>query len=408
MIDKDLLKRDSESQVEYKIRLCKGKDEGKYKLEWSDIVALLGVNVAPDHFRKTWYGYRQCLEEMGEIKKSELLEIDKEEKVSLKSIVEERKIKIIENETIKNDILKYLQREQLSIYELSKLIHISEEEVSNYLFTLINKGYNVIGDNGYYKLDKQFGISKNNILLDYYDDTFKFGFVTDTHGGSNNEQLSSLHDMYDIFVAQGITNVFHAGDVTAGINMFRGQDRELYAHGCDEQEESVVNNYPKRDGITTYMIAGNHDYSFLTLAGRDVVKGICNSRNDLEYLGMMSGNIELANGLRIKLLHPDGGVPYSKSYRGQKINEALGRGENLPHIELLGHTHTSLYNPYLGIHDFMGGCFESQNTWEERKGLNPQIGGWIIEVNFKDGFINRLQNEWIEFKPKRDGWKLNK
>lgn len=405
MIDKELIKRPEESDVEYKIRLCKGKDEGKYKIDWSDVIALLGVNVAPDHFRKTWYGYRQCLEEMGEISKLVTMQEEpevKEEKTTLKTIVEKRK----ELQYIYDEILKLLSKESLTTYELSELLNITLEEIEEHIIQLKLQGYNIVNYNGFYKIDKQMSEYNNNILLDFYEDTFKFGFCTDTHGGSIHEQLTSLHKFYDLCEQRGIEYVFNAGDIVAGINMFRGQERELHAHGCDEQEEHVINNYPKRKGIKTLCIAGNHDYSYLTLAGRDVVKGICNRRDDMQYLGMMSGNITLPNGLRIKLLHPDGGVPYSKSYRGQKINEALGRGENLPHIQLLGHTHTALYNPYLGIHDFMGGCFESQNTWEERKGLNPQIGGWIIEVNFKDGFINRLQNEWIEFKPIEDGWKL--
>ena len=50
------LKRDGESDFEWKLRLCKFKLIQKYDIEWQEIVDILGIDCSADHLRKTAYG----------------------------------------------------------------------------------------------------------------------------------------------------------------------------------------------------------------------------------------------------------------------------------------------------------------------------------------------------------------
>jgi len=92
--------------------------------------------------------------------------------------------------------------------------------------------------------------------------TYKFGVVSDTHLNSKEQQLTHLNRMYDLFAAEGVSDVYHAGDITAGEGMFTGQVYEIFNVGFDNQADYVIKHYPKREGITTHFITGNHDLSY--------------------------------------------------------------------------------------------------------------------------------------------------
>ena len=47
---------DGENNFEWKLRLCKAKINKEIDLDWQEIVELLGLNIHPDHLRKTAYG----------------------------------------------------------------------------------------------------------------------------------------------------------------------------------------------------------------------------------------------------------------------------------------------------------------------------------------------------------------
>ena len=335
--------------------------------------------------------------EKSKLNKSKNENEEKPKRITVKEIKAE-----FENQTIEKQILKTLSANILNEHQLSKLLQSPEETIHETVTRLISEGYNIIATDDGLKLSKDAIIKAETTLIPYYEQAYRFGIVSDTHAGSIKEQLTNLNLAYDIFHAHGISEVYNAGDMTAGIKMYKGQEFEVHQHGADKQRDWTIKNYPQRKGIKTYAIAGNHDGSFLKEAGYDIVRAICKDREDLVYCGFCFGQIALENGLRIELLHPDGGVPYAQSYRSQKINEARGRGEDIPHITLYGHMHISLFNPYLDVYDIMCGCFEGQTTYEKRKGLLPQIGCWIIEVTTKQingkPEITRIYQEWIPFK----------
>ncbi len=230
----------------------------------------------------------------------------------------------------------------------------------------------------------------------------RIGVVSDTHLCSRHQQLTHLKSIYRRFADEGIDTVLHAGDLLEGIRMYRGWELEVLAHGADEQIAYAVTNYPREKGITTYLIAGNHDLSFMTNAGINVVKRVCEQRPDMRFLGNYGAFLDLPGGMRAYLHHGAGGVPYARSYRGQKLIENFPPG-NKPKIVCSGHYHvTAILPDYRNVFFMHPGCFQSQTEFLRRLGLAPDVGGFIIEymVNpHSDRFdVAFIRSEWIPFR----------
>jgi hypothetical protein len=115
------------------------------------------------------------------------------------------------------------------------------------------------------------------------------------------------------------------------------------------------------------------------------------------YLGQYSADIILS-GTRIRLHHGDGGGAYALSYKGQKLAESIPSGQK-PRVFIMGHYHTAFYFWYRNMHVINAGCFEDQTLFLLRKGLNPAIGGWLVELRLgkKANDILACQTSWIPF-----------
>lgn len=216
------------------------------------------------------------------------------------------------------------------------------------------------------------------IKHDLSDNTFTFAVVSDTHLCSKEEKLDELHTAYAICKKDKINTVVHAGDLVAGQSIYKGQENEIHTFGAMNQAQYAIKNYPKIDGIKTYFITGNHDLAFWKQNGIDIGEIIAKERPDMEYVGQYSGDVML-NGVRVRMLHPDGGGAYALSYSAQKIVEQMKSGEK-PHILILGHDHTAIYFFHRNVHVIRGGAFEGQTSFLLRKGKQPQIGFWTIKV----------------------------
>ena len=113
----------------------------------------------------------------------------------------------------------------------------------------------------------------------------RFGLMGDTQINSKYTQLTHLHHFYDVCASKGIDTVFHTGDIDEGEQMRPGHQYECYEQGADDHIAEIVRVYPRRDGIKTYFITGNHDASLYKRAGMDLGKAIADKRPDMIYLG---------------------------------------------------------------------------------------------------------------------------
>jgi len=227
--------------------------------------------------------------------------------------------------------------------------------------------------------------------------TLKFAIMGDTQIGSKYTQLTYLHQFYDLCASEGITDVYHTGDITDGLKMRPGHEQELYEVSADEMRDDVVNNYPMREGITTHFITGNHDASIYKHVGYDIGQGIADHRPDMNYLGRDCAVVNLTPNCTLELRHPWDGTAYALSYKIQKMIEAM-ESDSKPNILAVGHYHKAEYIFYRNVHALQTGCFQSQTPFTRGKGISVFMGGWIVTIRVdENGYIQGFAPEFIPF-----------
>ena len=246
------------------------------------------------------------------------------------------------------------------------------------------------------------------------EDVQRFGVVSDTHLGSAWCAIEALEAVYDRFAAEGITRVLHAGDLTDGPGLSSRHPRhrqDVHAQCLlpTGMRDWAVEHYPRRDGITTAFISGQHDDWELRKSGWDLATAIADRRDDLHHLGYQHADLFVGpeEKTRIRLYHPDGGMAYALSYRVQKWAEAMAGGDK-PHLAIMGHLHQHLAIQMRNVHFVLPGCFQWQTFYLGGKPAWPQVGAVLLELHLDPGGdIRRIVSEWIPFyAPRTDGYHL--
>lgn len=229
-------------------------------------------------------------------------------------------------------------------------------------------------------------------------DELTVGLVSDTHLSSNEEALGELELAYDVFAARGITEVWHPGDWVCGRGIFRTQDSEIKNHTFESQVDYAVEHYPRREGITTVGIGGNHDLEGeFGRIGADPVEAIARRREDIRNAGAYSAYLELPNGAFVHLLHGKGGMAYAYSYKAQKLVDGYPPGRK-PALLCVGHWHVAGWLLQRGVNVIFPGCFEFKSPFLERLGLSPAVGFWILNLTLgEDGSLVKFVPEWHVF-----------
>lgn len=225
----------------------------------------------------------------------------------------------------------------------------------------------------------------------------KFAIMGDTQIGSKYTQLTYLHDFYDLCEREGIKDVYHTGDMVEGLKMRVGHEYELYTVSADDMRDEVIKNYPKRKGITTHFISGNHDASIYKQVGYDIGQAIANDRSDMKYLGRDCALVDITPNCTLELRHPWDGTAYALSYKIQKMIEAM-ESDSKPKILAVGHYHKAEYLFYRNVHALQTGCFQCQTPFTRGKGISIHMGGWIVNAHVdKNGTIQRFAPEFIPY-----------
>lgn len=228
-------------------------------------------------------------------------------------------------------------------------------------------------------------------------ETLKFAIIGDTQLGSKYTQWTHLKNFYDICEEEGITDVYHTGDITDGLKMRTGHEYELYAVSADDMLNDVVLHYPKRKGITTHFITGNHDASIYKHVGYDIGEAISRQREDLEYLGRDCAVVYLTPNCKLELRHPWDGTAYALSYKIQKMIETM-ESDSKPNILAVGHYHKAEYLFYRNVHALQTGCFQGQTPFTRGKGISVHLGGWIVTIKVdKTGTIKSFEPRFIPY-----------
>lgn len=288
---------------------------------------------------------------------------------------------------LKNNILSH----ECSLESLMGEFDINELEVLGLVKELKSTGENISitkKKDGIYIED--FGDIKscnhNTKYLYNNESVIKFLLISDTRLCSKFSQLSILNNLYKIAYDMGVRHVFHLGDIVEGI--YFGKEKKynqmILHHNPDTQALYVKKNYPYINDMTTYFITGEHDLSFLkTKDKEDVGEQISFMREDLVYLGQQNCTIYLTgdNGkpIKIELRHPSGTIPYTVSYKPQRIIDAM-RSEERPDIMNFGHflVHDTFVHHDVLVNQVPSCCATTPEMIN--KGTNNIVGATILTL----------------------------
>ena len=248
--------------------------------------------------------------------------------------------------------------------------------------------------------------SAGKIPLKVFGDKWQtYGLVADTHLCSRFAREDALAAVYDIFEQEGITKVFHAGNMVDGyIPRINGDS--VYCSSIDDQTQYVIDHYPKKKNISTLYVTGADHEGWWGKEGfgwGNHLQMIANQqgREDLIYMGHVEADVEFKNrggSAIMKVQHPGGGSAYSRSYTGQKLVESLEGGEK-PAILVQGHYHVSNFMQERNVYVISMPGLEDQTIFGRQKRLRMEVGAAILRFkqNPFDGTIARLSLEFIRF-----------
>jgi hypothetical protein len=293
---------------------------------------------------------------------------------------------------------KAISKGSLSFKDLRAMLDLSPEQADE-LISLIGAEISAGG------LVRFPDLQRGKISLDVLGDKpIRIGLVADTHLGSSTAREDILHLAYDHFEREGITKVFHAGNIVDGY-IPRINGAETIVTSIDDQAQYVIDNYPQKKGIKTYYITGDDHEGWWQKEGFNFgayleMLAERQGRKDLRYLGHVEADVELLNartkkGCIMKVQHPGGGASYAKSYHQQKQAESLQGGEK-PAILIQGHHH--VYNKTIdrNIHMLQIPGMQDQTVFGRKKRLRFEVGFVILEIYLApDGAVARLKEECV-------------
>lgn len=225
----------------------------------------------------------------------------------------------------------------------------------------------------------------------------RFGICTDSHINSKYTQLTHLHTFYDRCAELKVPIVYHVGDIDEGEKMRPGHQYECYNQGADDHVAEIVRVYPRREGVVTKFITGNHDASMIKHCGYNIGPAIAAQRDDMIYLGPDWAVINLTPNCTLELRHPWDGSSYASSYKVQKMVESM-ESDSKPNILAVGHYHKLGDFTPRNVQAFLAGAFQGQTPFTRGKNLSVEMGAWIIEAEVdKVGTIVELVMRKVPF-----------
>jgi predicted phosphodiesterase len=231
----------------------------------------------------------------------------------------------------------------------------------------------------------------------YGGERLTFAVVSDTHWGNKKTAKKELNKFYNLVESRGIDTVFHVGDLTDGYYTHRPTSvLEQEAVGYTNQLKLFVKEYPRREGITTYCITGNHDYTHMRNGFANIGEGIADLRDDIIYLGHNFGRLHLTDKVDVSLIHPTDGAGAGLS---DKLRHLIDKNHNRrSKIMLVGHYHKTAHEKYNGVYAYMVPSFEKKTDFMDDNNLTTDVAGMIFTVMVdKKGDVISVHTEYYDY-----------
>lgn len=231
----------------------------------------------------------------------------------------------------------------------------------------------------------------------YGGDVFTFAVVSDTHYGNLCSAKRELNKFYDLVAERGISTVLHVGDLTDGYYSQRPTSvLEQDAVGFSNQLKMFVKEYPRRPGVTTYAISGNHDFTHMRNGFANIGETIGDMRDDIVYLGHNFGRLHLSKHVDVSLIHPTDGASAALS---SKLRDLVDRNANRrSSIMLVGHYHKTAHEKYQGVYAYMVPGFEKKTPFMDDNNLTSDVGAMIFHVMTDNkGKVIGINTEYYDY-----------
>jgi predicted phosphodiesterase len=235
-------------------------------------------------------------------------------------------------------------------------------------------------------------------------DRLRLGIVSCTHFGSKYQQLTALREFCQYADRTRKVDAFvHAGDLEDGPVKRHKNPHELFKHDYEAMLDYSAEVLP-RTRKPWYIIGGNHDGWWIDDGGPNLIKALCDRRDDLNYLGQDLGYLNFKD-TRIEVFHYDSGTAYAYSYKPQKHVESLDASRK-PAVSLIGNFHKFCALYYRNVLALQLPAFQAQTGWMARKSLVSEVAGVILDIGLHPkGLAPAMSFEVVyTFEPREEDW----
>ena len=297
------------------------------------------------------------------------------------------------------DKIRYYINKKKDVETIAQELGVERYQVYGMVQELINQGYLYdIVDGQIIKLSQP-RMSEDTYVVKSNMEHLRLLLISDTHLCSKYDRLDILRYLYSRAADTNTNYVLHSGDFTDGKSNRPEHIYELKELSYDGQVQYCVDNYPKVEGLQTFVIGGNHDGWWTKSTGSEIVKSIARQRDDIVYLGPDAADLKIGK-LKVHMFHGKGAQAYAKSYKAQKYLDAMPV-DSRPHILQLGHIHQAFFYQQDNTSVFQTGCLEDQTPYCRSQGFSDNKSCWWVDVYFDDkGNPHRISQELEVFGPK--------
>ena len=230
----------------------------------------------------------------------------------------------------------------------------------------------------------------------------KFGLISDLHIASKYHLPKTLRATLKRFRREYVKKVFIPGDIVDGVDIYRGHRENLITPSFEDQTDMAAELFSEFPSIEFWGVAGNHDYSYTKKTGARPLQTIEAKVDNFKNLGDLRADV-VYRGIKHRLLHGGSGRTYARSYPTQTyLRDLFGGSEKrdirgMPEILLVGHYHTKYQSRDHGIEVIQPGSFQDgDNEYCIRKGLTGPNGGFIIDLDYRNGIIDEFSSTYIQ------------
>ena len=223
--------------------------------------------------------------------------------------------------------LKYLCKKKKSLFEIKETLGLTENEIFMCLNMLgIKFNFDLDGN-----IHKSYEIDKTTYIIPNNKEKLSLIFLGDTHLSSKYDDVDKIKRVYDM----PCDYYFHCGDFTDGFVPVNDYEKHLKETTYEGQIGYSLHYYPVSDR-KTFIVNGNHDEYLYKIYNRDIVKEICDVRDELIYLGPKERRVKIGT-FDMLIMHGDRDSKTGSSIKMEKyVNSIIDK----PDLIHLGHKHT--------------------------------------------------------------------